>query len=82
MTDEQAIALEMDVPPRELFLIPEEVAAQLGATLRELRQLRDAEAGPAYFTIGTAIRYLPADVEQWRSEHPEGLPLPRRLPPT
>ncbi|MBX3196443.1 MAG: helix-turn-helix domain-containing protein [Microbacteriaceae bacterium] len=81
MTEEQA-TLEVDVPPRELFLIPEEVAAQLGASVRELRRLRDTGAGPAYFTIGTAIRYLPADVDQWRSEHPEGLPLPRPLPPT
>ena len=46
---------------RELFLIPEEAAAQLGVSVRRLRRLRDAGLGPAYFTIGSQIRYLPAD---------------------
>ncbi len=65
---------------RELFLIPEEAAAQLGVSVRRLRRLRDAGLGPAYFTIGSQIRYLPADVEQWRSLHPDGVVIPRRRP--
>lgn len=64
--------------PRELFLIPEEVAAGLEVSVRELRRMREAGVGPAYFTIGAAVRYLPADVERWRLEHPDGVKIPRR----
>lgn len=64
--------------PRELFLIPDEVAAQLGVSLRELRRMRETDVGPGYFAIGSAIRYLPADVERWRLEHPDGVKIPRR----
>ncbi|RGE19069.1 helix-turn-helix domain-containing protein [Leucobacter sp. wl10] len=64
--------------PLELFLVPTEAAAQLGVSVRKLRRLRQAEVGPAYFTIGSRIRYLAADVAQWRSDHPDGVQIPRR----
>lgn len=69
---------DLEPRPRELFLIPEEVSTQLGVTVRELRRMRDADVGPAFFSIGSAIRYLPADVERWRVEHPHGVRIPRR----
>ena len=40
-------------------------------------RLRDAGQGPAYFTIGSTIRYLQADVDQWRAAHPNGIEIPR-----
>lgn len=64
--------------PLELFLIPKEVAAQLGVSMRKLRRMREAELGPAYFTIGRSIRYLAVDVARWRREHPDGVRIPRR----
>jgi hypothetical protein len=64
--------------PRELFLIPEEVGAELKVSVRDLRRMRAAGVGPAYFTIGAQVRYLPGDVERWRLEHPAGVKIPRR----
>ncbi|MFV0434324.1 MAG: helix-turn-helix transcriptional regulator [Leucobacter sp.] len=63
----------------ELFLIPAEVAAQLGVSVRKLRRMRKAGLGPAYFTIGSKIRYLSSDVDRWRAEHPDGVRIPRRF---
>ncbi len=74
MTDESADTLEVDVPPRELFLIPDEVGAMLGVTRAELRAMRQAGIGPAYFTFGSVVRYLPSDVEAWRPEHLDDAP--------
>lgn len=64
--------------PHELFLIPEEVGAALEVSVRELRRMREAGVGPAYFTIGSQVRYLPADVERWHLEHPAGVKIRRR----
>lgn len=69
---------DLEQPASELFMLPSEVAAELGVSSRRLTRLRDAGLGPAYFTIGTAIRYLPADVAGWRLEHPRGVRIPRR----
>ena len=60
-------------PATELFLIPDEVSAVLRVSRGDLKRLRDAGQGPAYFTIGSTIRYLQADVDQWRATHPNGV---------
>lgn len=77
MTNQQPRVLE-EPPATELFLIPDEVSAELLISRGDLRRLRDAGLGPAYFTIGSTIRYLQADVDQWRAAHPKGIEIPRR----
>ena len=62
----------------ELFLIPDEVSAELRVSRGDLKRLRDAGLGPAYFTIGSTIRYLQADVDEWRAKHPHGIEIPQR----
>ena len=62
----------------ELFLIPDEVSAELRVSRGDLKRLRDAGLGPAYFTIGSTIRYLQADVDEWRAKHPNGIEIPQR----
>jgi hypothetical protein len=62
----------------ELFLIPDEVSAELRVSRGDLKRLRDAGLGPADFTIGSTIRYLQADVDQWRAKHPDGIEIPQR----
>jgi len=57
----------------ELFLVPDEVSAELRVSRAELKRLRDAGLGPAYFTIGSTVRYLRADVDQRRVAQPNGL---------
>ena len=66
-------------PVTELFLIPDEVSTVLRASRDDLKNLRDAGQGPAYFTIGSTIRYLQADVDHWRAElaHSTYVPKPR-----
>lgn len=66
MSNAAAIALEGQAPP--LFLTPQEAAGMLGVNRGALRDLRDQNDGPNYYTIGSAIRYRPADVEQWREQ--------------
>jgi predicted DNA-binding transcriptional regulator AlpA len=65
-------------PTTELFLIPDEVSAVLRISRGDLKRLRDAGQGPAYFTIGSTIRYLQADVDEWRAKHPNGIEIPQR----
>lgn len=77
MTNQQPGVLE-EPPATELFLIPDEVSAELGVSSGDLRRLRDAGLGPEYFTIGSTIRYLQADVNQWRAAHPNGIEIPKR----
>lgn len=62
----------------ELFLVPDEVSAELRVSRGDLKRLRDAGIGPAYFTIGSTVRYLQADVDEWRDAHPNGIEIPRR----
>lgn len=77
MTNQQPGVLE-EPPATELFLIPDEVSAELLISRGDLRRLRDAGLGPAHFTIGSTVRYLQADVDQWRQDHPHGIEIPRR----
>lgn len=79
MTNQQPGVLE-EPPATELFLLPVEVGAELQLSRGDLRRLRDADLGPAYFTIGSTIRYLQADVDQWRAKHPRGIEIPQRRP--
>jgi hypothetical protein len=62
----------------ELFLIPDEVSAELRVSRGDLKRLRDAGQGPACFTIGSTICYLQTDVDQWRAKHPNGIDIPQR----
>lgn len=62
----------------ELFLVPDEVSAELRVSRGDLKRLRDAGIGPAYFTIGSTVRYLQADVDEWRDAHPNGIEIPPR----
>jgi predicted DNA-binding transcriptional regulator AlpA len=62
----------------ELFLVPDEVSAELRISRGDLKRLRDAGIGPAYFTIGSTVRYLQADVDEWRDAHPNGIDIPQR----
>ena len=77
MTNLQPAVLE-EQPANELFLIPDEVSAELRVSRGDLKRLRDAGLGPAYFTIGSTIRYLQADVDEWRARHPHGIEIPQR----
>ena len=77
MTNLQPGVLE-EPPATELFLIPDEVSAVLRVSRGDLKRLRDAGLGPAYFTIGSTIRYLQADVDEWRAKHPHGIEIPQR----
>lgn len=77
MTNQQPGVLE-EPPATELFLLPVEVGAELQLSRGDLRRLRDAGLGPAYFTIGSTIRYLQADVDDWRARHPNGIEIPQR----
>lgn len=77
MTNLQPGVLE-EPPATELFLIPDEVSAELRVSRGDLKRLRDAGQGPAYFTIGSTIRYLQADVDEWRAKHPNGIEIPQR----
>ena len=77
MTNLQPSVLE-EPPATELFLIPDEVSAVLRVSRGDLKRLRDAGLGPAYFTIGSTIRYLQADVDEWRAKHPHGIEIPQR----
>ena len=77
MTNLQPGVLE-NPPATELFLLPVEVGAELQLSRGDLRRLRDAGLGPAYFTIGSTIRYLQADVDEWRAKHPNGIEIPQR----
>ena len=77
MTNVQPGVLE-EPPATELFLIPDEVSAVLRVSRGDLKRLRDAGLGPAYFTIGSTIRYLQADVDEWRAKHPNGIEIPQR----
>ena len=60
----------------ELFLVPDEVSAELRVSRGDLKRLRDAGIGPAYFTIGSTVRYLQADVDEWCDAHPNGIEIP------
>jgi len=77
MTNQQPAMLE-EPPATELFLLPVEVGAELQLSRGDLRRLRDAGLGPAYFTIGSTIRYLRADVDEWKAKHPRGIEIPQR----
>ena len=77
MTNLQPGVLE-EPPATELFLIPDEVSAVLRVSRGDLKRLRDAGLGPAYFTIGSTIRYLQTDVNEWRAKHPHGIEIPER----
>ena len=77
MTNLQPGVLE-EPSATELFLLPVEVGAELQLSRGDLRRLRDAGLGPAYFTIGSTIRYLQADVDEWRAKHPQGIEIPQR----
>jgi hypothetical protein len=77
MTNQQPGVLE-EPPATELFLLPVEVGAELQLSRGDLRRLRDAGLGPAYFTIGSTIRYLQADVDDWKAKHPNGIEIPQR----
>jgi len=77
MTNLQPSVLE-ESPATELFLIPDEVSAELRVSRGDLKRLRDAGLGPAYFTIGSTIRYLQADVDEWQAKHPNGIEIPQR----
>ena len=77
MTNQQPGVLE-EPPATELFLLPVEVGAELQLSRGDLRRLRDAGLGPAYFTIGSTIRYLQADVDEWRTKNPNGIEIPQR----
>lgn len=65
-------------PAIELFLVPDEVSSELCVSRGDLKRLRDAGLGPAYFTIGSTIRYLQADVDEWQAKHPNGIEIPQR----
>ena len=55
MTNLQPGVLE-EPSATELFLLPVEAGAELQLSRGDLRRLRDAGLGPAYFTIGSTIR--------------------------
>ena len=77
MTNLQPGVLE-EPSATELFLLPVEAGAELQLSRGDLRRLRVAGLGPAYFTIGSTIRYLQADVDEWRAKHPHGIEIPQR----
>lgn len=53
------------------MLSPEELAAQTGQTVEQLRTLRRNGEGPAYIKISrTTVRYLTGDVTSWATDSP------------
>ncbi|MCC6856347.1 MAG: helix-turn-helix domain-containing protein [Microbacteriaceae bacterium] len=77
MTTNRADGLATELAIK-LFLVPDEVSTELRVSRGDLKRLRDAGVGPAYFTIGSTVRYLQADVDEWRDAHPNGIEIPQR----
>ena len=61
------------------LLTPEDVAAEIGVSLRTLSRWRTDGTGPPWIKAGHHARYRPADVEAWLTRRQE--PAPRRSHP-
>lgn len=58
--------LAQDVKPR---LTDAEAAEALGVSAEVLRKMRSRGKGPAFFRIGRAVRYDPADIAAYLGRH-------------
>lgn len=47
------------------FLTTDELAAMLDCSVRHVIAMREKGTGPAYITVGRAIRYSPGSVQSW-----------------
>ena len=58
-----------------IIMTPAEVATMLGLPEKELRTMRLANKGPAFYALGgRLIRYNQADVHRWRANHVPATP--------
>ena len=58
-----------------IVMTPAEVATVLGLSEKELRTMRLANEGPAFYSLGRRlIRYNQADVHRWRASHVPATP--------
>lgn len=56
----------------EALLNEKRVAETLGMSLAALRRWRYDGRGPKFLKLGSAVRYRPADVQQWLQACPNG----------
>ena len=58
-----------------IIMTPAEVATMLGRSEKELRTMRLANQGPAFYALGgRLIRYNQADVHRWQANHAPATP--------
>ena len=58
-----------------IIMTPAEVATVLGRSEKELRTMRLANKGPAFYSLGgRLIRYNQADVHRWKANHVPATP--------
>lgn len=70
--------MNADHPPRSLGnletslgwqkLTPDQLATQLGLSIRTLERMRCAATGPRFIKVGKKILYCQADVDAWLAE--------------
>ena len=54
--------------PMPRLLNEREVAAMLGVSIATVRRWRLLRQGPKYLKLGTAVRYRPADIEEFLNQ--------------
>ena len=57
------------MPATPDYLDPKEAADILRCSTSTLAKLRHRRKGPAYTTLGAAIRYRRADLDAWMASH-------------
>ena len=58
-----------------IVMTPAEVGTVLGLSEKELRTMRLANQGPAFYSLGRRlIRYNQADVHRWQASHVPATP--------
>ena len=58
------------VPAQLRSYTPDELSAETGLTLDQLRRMRETGEGPAYIAVGKrTVRYIRVDVDEWKADH-------------
>lgn len=55
--------------PEPEFITARDAAKKFGIPVKTLESMRSRGVGPAYYKIGTGIRYRPIDVRGWVEQH-------------
>ena len=56
----------------ETLLTERDIARITGLSIATVRRWRLLRQGPKYLKIGSAVRYVPADLERWMRSLPSG----------